>query len=69
MILGAFFDAGLVDKVHAVIAPLVIGAADAPASVAGEGAYRMADALRLREVTVEQLGEDVLVTGYPSGEA
>jgi hypothetical protein len=26
----------------------------------------MADALRLREVTVERLGEDILVTGYPA---
>ena len=25
----------------------------------------MADALRLREVSVERLGEDILVTGYP----
>ena len=68
VILGAFFDAGLVDKVHAVIAPLIIGAADAPASVAGEGAYRMADALRLGEVTVERLGDDLLVTAYPQPE-
>ncbi len=65
VILGSFFDMGLVDKVHAVIAPMIVGAADAPAAVAGEGADRMADALRLREVTVERLGEDVLVTGYP----
>jgi len=66
VILGSFFDAGLVDKVHAVIAPMIVGAADAPAAVAGEGADRMADALRLREVTVERLGEDILVTGYPT---
>jgi hypothetical protein len=26
----------------------------------------MADALRLREVTVERLGADILVTGYPA---
>jgi len=64
--LGAFFDAGLVDKVHAVIAPLIVGAADAPSAVAGEGAYRMADALHLRELTVERLGDDLLVTGYPN---
>jgi diaminohydroxyphosphoribosylaminopyrimidine deaminase/5-amino-6-(5-phosphoribosylamino)uracil reductase len=64
VILGSFFDAGLVDKVHAIIAPLIVGAADAPAAVAGEGADRMADALRLRDVTVERLGEDLLVTGY-----
>jgi len=65
VILGSFFDRGLVDKVHAVIAPLIIGAADAPAAVAGQGAFRMADALRLCDVTVERLGEDILVTGYP----
>jgi diaminohydroxyphosphoribosylaminopyrimidine deaminase/5-amino-6-(5-phosphoribosylamino)uracil reductase len=62
---GGFFDAGLVDKVHAVLAPMIIGAAEAPAAVAGRGAYRMAEALRLSEVTVERLGEDILVTGYP----
>ncbi|HEU5322131.1 MAG TPA: bifunctional diaminohydroxyphosphoribosylaminopyrimidine deaminase/5-amino-6-(5-phosphoribosylamino)uracil reductase RibD, partial [Methylomirabilota bacterium] len=66
VLLGGFFDRGLVDKVHAVIAPIIIGAAEAPAAVAGTGAYRMADALRLRDVTVERLGEDILVTGYPS---
>ena len=65
VLLGAFFDKGLVDKVHAVISPTIIGAADAPAAVAGKGAYRMADALRLRDVTVRRLGEDMLVTGYP----
>jgi diaminohydroxyphosphoribosylaminopyrimidine deaminase/5-amino-6-(5-phosphoribosylamino)uracil reductase len=62
---GGFFDAGLVDKVHAVLAPMIIGAAEAPAAVAGKGAYRMAEALRLTDVTVERLGEDVMVTGYP----
>ena len=65
MVLGSFFDRGLVDKVHAIIAPMIIGAADAPTPVAGVGAQRMADALRLREVTVDRLGEDILVTGYP----
>ena len=66
VLLGGFFDRGLVDKVHAVLAPIIIGAAEAPAAVAGTGAYRMADALRLSEVTVEHLGEDILVTGYPA---
>jgi len=44
---------------------MIIGAEDAPAAVAGRGAYRMVDALRLRDITVERLGEDLLVTGYP----
>ncbi len=65
-LLGAFFDGGLVDKVQAVVAPLVIGGDEAPAAVAGRGVERMADALRLRNVSVERLGEDVLVVGYPS---
>jgi diaminohydroxyphosphoribosylaminopyrimidine deaminase/5-amino-6-(5-phosphoribosylamino)uracil reductase len=63
---GGFFDAGLVDKVLAVIAPMIVGASEAPAAVAGKGAYRMAEAMRLREVTVERLGDDILVTGYPA---
>lgn len=63
-LLGAFYDLGLVDKVQAILAPIIIGGKEAPAAVAGRGARRMADALRLREVTVERLGEDVLVTGY-----
>jgi diaminohydroxyphosphoribosylaminopyrimidine deaminase/5-amino-6-(5-phosphoribosylamino)uracil reductase len=66
VLLGGFFDRALVDKVHAIIAPIIVGAADAPGAVAGRGAYRMADALRLRDITVERLGEDILVTGYPA---
>jgi diaminohydroxyphosphoribosylaminopyrimidine deaminase/5-amino-6-(5-phosphoribosylamino)uracil reductase len=65
VLLGGFFDRALVDKVHAIIAPVIVGAADAPGPVAGRGAYRMADALRLRDLSVQRLGEDVLVTGYP----
>ena len=45
---------------------MIIGAAEAPGAVAGEGAYRMADALRLRDITVERPGDDILVTGYPA---
>jgi diaminohydroxyphosphoribosylaminopyrimidine deaminase/5-amino-6-(5-phosphoribosylamino)uracil reductase len=62
-LLGALFDAGLVDKVQTVVAPLIIGGL-APAAVAGRGARTMAEALRLRDVSVERLGDDVLITGY-----
>jgi diaminohydroxyphosphoribosylaminopyrimidine deaminase/5-amino-6-(5-phosphoribosylamino)uracil reductase len=66
VLLGSFFDQRLVDKVTAVIAPMIIGAADAPAAVAGRGAQVMRDAVRLNDMTVERLGDDVLVTGYPA---
>jgi diaminohydroxyphosphoribosylaminopyrimidine deaminase/5-amino-6-(5-phosphoribosylamino)uracil reductase len=62
---GSFFDQRLVDKLYAIIAPMIVGAADAPGAVAGHGAQRMADAVRLRDITVNRLGDDVLVTGYP----
>jgi diaminohydroxyphosphoribosylaminopyrimidine deaminase/5-amino-6-(5-phosphoribosylamino)uracil reductase len=65
-LLGSLFDRRLVQRVEAVIAPLIIGAAEAPAAVAGRGAYRMADAARLHEVRSRQLGEDVLVSGLVS---
>jgi diaminohydroxyphosphoribosylaminopyrimidine deaminase/5-amino-6-(5-phosphoribosylamino)uracil reductase len=69
MILGNFFDRGLVDKVHAIIAPIIVGAQDAHTAIAGKGAYRMADALHMRDITIERLGEDILITGYPIYEA
>jgi diaminohydroxyphosphoribosylaminopyrimidine deaminase/5-amino-6-(5-phosphoribosylamino)uracil reductase len=61
---GSLFSARLVDKVHAIIAPKIVGG-DAYPAVAGMGAARMADALVLRDVSVERLGDDVLVVGYP----
>ena len=61
---GALFDLGLVDKVAAVVAPMIIGG-DGAGAVGGRGAARMAEALRLREVSVERLGPDLLVSGYP----
>ena len=65
VLLGALFDRRLVDRVQAIIAPIVIGAADAPAAVAGRGVERMAQAPRLRELTVTRLGDDTLISGLP----
>jgi diaminohydroxyphosphoribosylaminopyrimidine deaminase/5-amino-6-(5-phosphoribosylamino)uracil reductase len=65
VLLGSFFDQRLIDKVTAVLAPMIIGAADAPAAVAGQGAQVMAEATRLKDLSVERLGEDILITGYP----
>jgi diaminohydroxyphosphoribosylaminopyrimidine deaminase/5-amino-6-(5-phosphoribosylamino)uracil reductase len=62
---GSLFDQRLVDKITAVIAPMIVGSNDAPSAVAGIGAAYMRDAIRFRDLTVERLGEDILVTGYP----
>ena len=56
--------AGLVDKVEAFIAPLLIGGREALTPVEGAGSTRLADAVRLHDVQYEQVGSDMLVTGY-----
>ncbi len=65
-VLGSFFDEGLINKVRAVIAPMIIGG-DAAGAVVGKGAKRMKDAVRLRDIELRQIGNDLLVTGYPIG--
>ena len=66
ILLGSLFDGRLVNRVQAIIAPVVIGADAAPAAVAGRGVERMAQAPRLRELTVTRLGEDTLISGLPA---
>lgn len=64
ILLGSFFDLGLVDRVYAFIAPIIIGGEKAVPAVAGAGVEGMADALRLSRVRVRRIGPDLLVTGY-----
>ena len=56
--------AGLVDKVHAFIAPKIVGGKAALTSVEGEGFAELADAVELKELTTEPVGADILLTGY-----
>ena len=60
--LGAFFDAGLVDKVYAFVSPQVIGGKNALSSVGGRGADRPGRT-GLKNLRVEMVGPDLLVTG------
>jgi len=62
-LLGSFFDAGLVDRVAAFIAPVVIGGAEAIGPVMGQGPPTMAEARRLTNVRLRTLGNDVLLEG------
>jgi len=66
-VLGSLFDLELVDHVQAIIAPLIIGGVDAPTAVEGEGVEQMAHATRLINVTVQQIGEDIIVEGDVPG--
>ncbi len=59
-----FLEEGLVDRVAIFVAPKIVGADGVPLA-AGRGPTRMSDALRLDEVEVDRIGEDVLVQGRP----
>jgi diaminohydroxyphosphoribosylaminopyrimidine deaminase/5-amino-6-(5-phosphoribosylamino)uracil reductase len=62
-VLGAFFDAHAVDEVWTFIAPKWLGAADARPAICGTGATSMADAGKLRHVSIQPLGDEVLIRG------
>ncbi|MSQ26510.1 MAG: bifunctional diaminohydroxyphosphoribosylaminopyrimidine deaminase/5-amino-6-(5-phosphoribosylamino)uracil reductase RibD [Dehalococcoidia bacterium] len=55
---------GLADKVHAFIAPVLIGGRDAPSPVSGAGVERLSQAVRLRDIETARYGDDMLISGY-----
>jgi diaminohydroxyphosphoribosylaminopyrimidine deaminase / 5-amino-6-(5-phosphoribosylamino)uracil reductase len=61
---AAFLSAGLVDRLALVLAPRVLGGGLCWSGQAGPA--RMAEALRLRDLTVERLGDDLLLQGTPA---
>jgi diaminohydroxyphosphoribosylaminopyrimidine deaminase / 5-amino-6-(5-phosphoribosylamino)uracil reductase len=63
-VLGSAFDAGIVDKVVAMLAPRIMGGASAPGAVGGAGVSSLAASPLLRDVAVERAGPDLVVTGY-----
>lgn len=64
ILLGSLFDQGLVDKVIAFIAPIIIGGAEAKTAVAGRGVDQVAESFRLERTKVAKLGDDLMVSGY-----
>ncbi|MBP7375405.1 MAG: bifunctional diaminohydroxyphosphoribosylaminopyrimidine deaminase/5-amino-6-(5-phosphoribosylamino)uracil reductase RibD [Pyrinomonadaceae bacterium] len=65
-IAGAFCDARLVDKVTFILAPIIIGGREAPNAIGGSGAETLVEALRLRDLSIQRVGDDIEITGYPT---
>ncbi len=63
-VLGAFFDLNLIDEVHAFIAPKLIGGANAPSPLMGEGRFDMRAVPSLEDSTVEILDGDMYLHGW-----
>jgi diaminohydroxyphosphoribosylaminopyrimidine deaminase/5-amino-6-(5-phosphoribosylamino)uracil reductase len=59
---GAFLDAGEVDCLALFIAPVVVGGSSARDPLEGEGAERIAEAVRALSLDTERIGDDVLIT-------
>ena len=57
--------AGLVDKIVFFVAPIIIGGRAAIPAVGGDGADRVVDGIKLKDMTISRIGDDFLVTGYP----
>ncbi len=64
----AFIREGLVDEVFAFIAPKIVGGSKAKTPVEGEGILRMADAVKLKDVKIERLEDDILIRALCSRE-
>lgn len=58
-----FIQDRLLDEVFAFIAPKIIGGRDAKTPVEGAGYNRMSEAVCLRNIKTEKIGEDLLISG------
>ncbi|RJQ70227.1 MAG: bifunctional diaminohydroxyphosphoribosylaminopyrimidine deaminase/5-amino-6-(5-phosphoribosylamino)uracil reductase RibD [Desulfobacteraceae bacterium] len=61
---GSALAADIVDKMIIFYAPKVTGGDDGVSMFRGQGAALMKDALTLQDMTVEMVGEDIMVQGY-----
>ncbi|CAI8613275.1 unnamed protein product [Vicia faba] len=55
---------GVIHKVYAFVAPKIIGGKNAPSPVGDLGMVEMSQALNLIDVSYEQIGPDLLVSGF-----
>jgi len=63
-VLGEALDKRLIDKVQIYLGPILTGGP--VVAFPGEGAGKTANALRLREIEYQQIGQTVGISGYPS---
>lgn len=61
---GALFEAEVVDKVIAFVAPKIVGGKNAKAPIASWGVMHMDAAIELHDVTIRRFGGDVCTEGY-----
>lgn len=55
----------LVDKIIFFFAPRIIGGREATPAVGGKGIKKLSQAITLSDLTVQKVGDDLMVEGYP----
>ena len=63
--LGKFIDAKIADKIHFFIAPKIIGGDKAITSIGARGVAYPDNAVKIKDLHIEKIGNDFLITGYP----
>jgi len=64
---AGLLEAGLVDKVWFIIAPMIIGGESAPSAVRGRGIEKLSEAWKLKRPILRKLGEDIAIGGRIKG--
>jgi len=64
VLLGSLFDRGLVNKVIAFIAPIIIGGEGARTAVGGKGVDKVIDCIKMERVTTRYYDQDLMFSGY-----
>jgi diaminohydroxyphosphoribosylaminopyrimidine deaminase/5-amino-6-(5-phosphoribosylamino)uracil reductase len=59
---GSAIEAKIVDKIHFFIAPKIVGGKEAKGPVGGKGMERMDSAISLKNMKMEKIGEDFLLS-------
>ncbi|MFA5077750.1 MAG: bifunctional diaminohydroxyphosphoribosylaminopyrimidine deaminase/5-amino-6-(5-phosphoribosylamino)uracil reductase RibD [Candidatus Micrarchaeia archaeon] len=65
---GSFLDAGLIDKLVLVYAPMLIGGREAKTAFGGNGSELVARAMKLRTENVKKIGPDYIFECYPAAQ-
>lgn len=65
---GAFFDAGLIDKLLLFLSPRIIGGGEAPGMLGGRGVEHLTDSAFLNGLRLKRVGGDILIEGYVKSE-
>ncbi len=58
-------NAGIVDKVEFHIGPKILGGRNSRPVIGGANPLTLAEALALKNISIERAGEDIVVIGYP----